>query len=144
MTWLQLSEATTLIAHDVQKARARLERAISKAWLVGPGVQPQNTSDPNVPLRARIVLAPGLITVSRDWLEDPVLDWESSQILCLCKPWLPLGRVSPEPPTASLAQIEVWQGDLERLWGGHSTDTANGAETSLMTWPVSASAVERR
>jgi hypothetical protein len=143
MTWLQLSEATTLIAHDVQKARARLERGISKAWLVGPGVQPQSTSDPNVPLRVRIVLAPGLITVSRDWLQDPVLDWESSQILCLCKPWLPLGRVSHEQPAPSLAQIEVWQGDLERLWGGHSANSANVAEPSLMAWPVNASAVER-
>jgi hypothetical protein len=35
-TWLQLSEATALIDHDHQKARQRLERAVTKAWLVPP------------------------------------------------------------------------------------------------------------
>lgn len=60
MTWLSLSEATTVVAHDVQKARERLERAISKAWVVVPGTSPQETSDPNVPLRIQLMLSPGL------------------------------------------------------------------------------------
>ena len=55
MTWLRLSEATVLIDHDVQRARARLERAIKKAWLVPPPGLPQQTLDPNVPLRIRCV-----------------------------------------------------------------------------------------
>ena len=36
MTWLQLSDATVLIDHDLQKARERLTRAIKKAWLIRP------------------------------------------------------------------------------------------------------------
>jgi hypothetical protein len=55
VTWLRLSEATVLIDHDVQRARARLERAIKKAWLVPPPGLPQQTLDPNVPLRIRCV-----------------------------------------------------------------------------------------
>src|SRR5262245_18316936 len=34
VSWLWLSDATTLIHRDVQKARERLQLAISKAWLV--------------------------------------------------------------------------------------------------------------
>jgi hypothetical protein len=124
MTWLLLGKATTLIAHDVQRARARLERAISKAWCVAVGVQPREAIDPNVPLRVRITLPPGLVTVGRGWLETPVLNWESSEIRCLCKPWLPLGRVSPELPTQTPAQIEVWQADLYRLWGSRPIDAS--------------------
>jgi hypothetical protein len=71
MTWLRLSEATTLIHHDVQKARERLERAISKAWRVGPGALPQHASDPNVPLRIHVTTSPGLRIEGRDWLEKP-------------------------------------------------------------------------
>jgi hypothetical protein len=125
VTWLPLSKATTLIAHDVQKAQERLERAISKAWRIGPGVLPQETSDPNVPLRIQVTLPPGFRTEGRDWLEDPVLRWETSEIECLCKPWVPLGRTSTEPPTQSRAQIEVWEEDLVRLWGGDLTNSAN-------------------
>jgi hypothetical protein len=51
MTWLRLSEATTLIHHDVQKARERLQRAVSKAWIVRPPGLPQPSLDPNIPLR---------------------------------------------------------------------------------------------
>ena len=53
LNWLLLSEATILIDHDVQKARERLERAIKKAWLVGPPGLPQPALDPNVPLRSK-------------------------------------------------------------------------------------------
>jgi hypothetical protein len=60
MSWLRLNEAATLIHHNVGKARERLSRAISKAWLVGPGVLPQQASDPNVPLRIQVVTSPGL------------------------------------------------------------------------------------
>jgi hypothetical protein len=129
MTWLLLSEATTLIHHDVQRARERLERAISKAWRVGPGVLPQQTSDPNVPLRIQVMMmSPGLRIEGRSWLENPVLHWETSEIECLCKTWRPIGRVTAEPPTQTRAQIEVWDEDLVRLWGGdNSADTA-GAE----------------
>ena len=125
MTWLPLSKATTLIAHDVQKARERLERAISKAWRVGPGVLPQEATDPNVPLRIQITLPPGLRTEGRGWLENPVLHWESSEIECLSKPWIPLGRTSTEPPTQFRAQIEVWEQDLVRLWSADSTNKGN-------------------
>ena len=118
MTWLRLSEATTLIHHDVQKARERLQRAISKAWLVPLDVSPQQTSDPNVPLRIQVTLPSGLRIEGRDWLENPVLDWETTEIECLCKPWAPMGRILTEPPTQTKAQIQVWDEDLVRLWGG--------------------------
>src|SRR5262245_8849719 len=97
MTWLRLSEATTLIHHDVQKARERLQRAISKAWLVPSEVLPLQTSDPNVPLRIQVTLPSGLRIVGRDWLEKPVLHWETTEIECLCNPWAPMGRVATEP-----------------------------------------------
>jgi hypothetical protein len=35
--WLRLSEATSLMDHDVQKARVALERGISKSWLIRTG-----------------------------------------------------------------------------------------------------------
>ena len=41
VSWLRLNEATIVIAHDVQWARERLERAISKAWLMPEGRIPQ-------------------------------------------------------------------------------------------------------
>jgi hypothetical protein len=93
VTWLRLSEATTLIHHDVQKARERLQRAISKAWLVPLDVLPQQTSDPNVPLRIQVTLPSGLRIEGRGWLENPVLDWEKTEIECLYKPWAPMSRV---------------------------------------------------
>lgn len=118
MTWLSLSEATTVVAHDVQKARERLERAISKAWVVVPGTSPQETSDPNVPLRIQLMLSPGLRIDGRGWLENPVLHWETSEIECACKTWTPSQRPLPSsPPTQSRARIEVWGEDLVRLWG---------------------------
>jgi hypothetical protein len=128
MTWLRLSEATTLIHHDVQKARERLERAISKAWCVAPGVVLQHTSDPNVPLRVRVTRSSGLRIEGRDWLEKPVLDWETSEIECFCKPWTPVGRTPREPPTQTRAQIQVWEEDLVRLWGSENSASKAGAE----------------
>jgi hypothetical protein len=35
MSWLSLTKATTILDHDAQRARESLERAISKAWIVG-------------------------------------------------------------------------------------------------------------
>ena len=121
MAWLRLSEATTLIHHDVQKARERLERAISKAWFVAPGVVLQHTSDPNVPLRVHVTTPPGLRIEGRDWLEKPVLDWETTEIECFCKPWAPMAR-GPTDPTQAKAQIQVWDEDLARLWGGDKSE----------------------
>ena len=120
MTWLPLEEATTLIEHDVQKARERLERAISKAWQVRPGGEPQlMPDDPNVPLRIQVMPSPGLRLEGRTWLENPVLHWEASEIECLCKPWVPSAQaLASAPPTQSRARIEVWGEDLIRLWGG--------------------------
>jgi hypothetical protein len=127
MAWLRLSEATTLIHHDVQKARERLERAISKAWFVAPGVVLQHTSDPNVPLRVHVTTPPGLRIEGRDWLEKPVVDWET-EIECFCKPWTPVGRTPREPPTQTRAQIQVWEEDLVRLWGSENSASEAGAE----------------
>ena len=53
MPWLRLDEATTLLDHDVEKARVALERGISKSWLVRPSGDPQSANDSNVPLRVR-------------------------------------------------------------------------------------------
>jgi hypothetical protein len=116
MTWLRLNEATTLIHHDVQKARERLQRAISKAWIVSSETSPQQTSDPNVPLRIQIAVPPGLRIEGRGWLENPVLHWETTEIECLCKAWAPMAR-GPTSPTQTKAQIQVWEEDLVRLWG---------------------------
>ena len=49
MSWLSLTQATTILDHDVQRGRASLERAISKAWIVGVGGTPAPPIDPNVP-----------------------------------------------------------------------------------------------
>ena len=55
MAWLRpLNEATVLVAHDLQRARERLERAISKAWRPPEGRVPQPLTDPNVPLRVQV------------------------------------------------------------------------------------------
>lgn len=126
MTWL--SEATTLTHHDVQKALEQVERAISKAWRGGPGVLPQRTSDPNVPLRIQVAMSPGLRIEGSGWLENPVLHWETSEIECLCKPWTPAGRAPTEPPTQSRAKIEVGKEDLGRLWGGDNSAGRVSAE----------------
>jgi hypothetical protein len=128
VTWLRLSEATTLIHHDVQKACERLQRAISKAWLVPSEALPLQTSDPNVPLRIQVMLPSGFRTVGRGWLENPVLHWETSEIECLCNPWAPMGRVPTEPPTQTKAQIQVWDEDLARLWGGDNPASGGGAD----------------
>ena len=122
MTWLRLSEATALIDHDVQKARERLERAMSKAWLARPGRLPQPMLDPNVPLRIQVTSSPGLRIEGRAWLDNPALHWEASEIECLCKPWTPSSQALPSaPPTQSRARIEVWSEDLVRLWGGDNS-----------------------
>ena len=119
MTWLRLSEATALIDHDVQKARERLVRAISKAWRARPGGLPQPTLDPDMPLRIQVTSSPGLRIEGRAWLDTPVLHWEASEIECLCRPWTPSWQaLSSAPATQSRVKIEVWGGDLVRLWGG--------------------------
>ena len=108
-TWLRLSEATVLIDHDHQKARQRLERAVSKAWLVGPpGLPPQPPLHPNIPLRIQVTPPPGLRIEGRVWLDNPVLDWEASEVECLCKPWTP-ARQAPASTaeTQCRARIEV-------------------------------------
>ena len=131
MSWLRLSEAVTLIHHDVHKARERLTRAVSKAWRVPPGAVPQQTVDPNVPLRIEVITSPGLRIESRAWLEDPVLDRETSEIECLCKPWTPVGRSATEPPAASKAEIMIWGEDLARLWGGDNSAGTLSAERKV-------------
>ena len=118
MTWLRLSEATVMIDHDVQKARARLERAIKMAWLVRAPGTPQETLDPNVPLRIQVTSLPGLRVEGRAWLDNPVLDWEASEIECLCKPWKPSSEtIRSVVATQTRAKIAIWDDDLVRLWG---------------------------
>lgn len=124
VTWLRLNDATALVHHDVQKARERLERAVSKAWREGTGGVPQAALDPNVPLRIRVTPLPGMRLEGRAWLDNPVLDWETSEIECLCKPWTPPRQASSSvTATQCLARIEIWGEDLARLWGGDSTVT---------------------
>src|SRR4029078_9001907 len=60
--------------------------------------------------------SPGLRRVGRDWLDRPVLDWETSEIECLCTPWTPRGASEPSAPSQSRAKIEVWREDIRRLW----------------------------
>ena len=118
LNWLLLSEATILIDHDVQKARERLERAIKKAWLVGPPGLPQPALDPNVPLRIQVTSLPGWRLEGRAWLDDPVLHWEASEIECLCKPWTPLSKTLASVATTQFrVKIEIWAEDLAWLWG---------------------------
>jgi hypothetical protein len=122
VTWLRLSEATTWIHHDVQKARERLGRAISKAWRERPGGLPQPALDANVPLRIKVTPSAGMRIEGRAWLDNPVLDWEASEIECLCKPWVPSWQAqSSEPATQSRARIEVWGKDLPRLLEGDNS-----------------------
>jgi hypothetical protein len=137
VTWLQLSEATVLLDHDVQKARERLARAISKAWRARPGGLPQSMLvDPNVPLRIRVTPSPGLQIEGRAWLDNPVLHWEASEIECLCKPWTPAWQaLSSAPATQSRVRIEVWGGDLVRLWGGDNLAIQASAENNGQSVP---------
>jgi hypothetical protein len=131
VTWLRLSEATVLIDHDVQKARERLERAIKKAWLVRPLGLPQPTLDPNVPLRIQVTPLPGLRIDGRAWLDNPVLHWEASEIECLGKPWTPLSQaLSSAVATQYRVKIEVWGGDLVRLWGSDNPASQAIAENT--------------
>jgi hypothetical protein len=122
MGWLRLNEATSLMNHDVQKARVALERGISKAWPMGLGGWPVPTSDPNVPLRIQVVPSSGLQFEGRAWLDSPVLYWEESEIECLGKAWgppwePPTQDLPPAPTTQVRATIEVWEADILRLWG---------------------------
>jgi hypothetical protein len=119
VTWLPLNKATVLIAHDEQKARERLERAITKAWQTPFGRLPQPTQEPNIPLRIQVIPPVGQRVLGRQWLDQPVLHWESSEIECLCTLWAPIG-VPQSPGTQCRARIEVWEEDLVRLWGGNS------------------------
>jgi hypothetical protein len=117
MSWLSLTRATTILDHDIQRGHESLGRAISKAWITGPGGSPASAIDPNVPLRIQVTPSPGWRLVGRDWLEGPVLHWETSEIECLCTPWMPPRR-SQTAPTKSRAKIEIWREDIGRLWGG--------------------------
>ena len=118
MPWLRLDEATTLLDHDVEKARVALERGISKSWLVRPSGDPQSANDPNVPLRVRVMPSAGWRIQGRAWLESPVLHWEESEIECSCKPWASSVQNSPPTPSSQIrSKIEVWQEDIFRLWG---------------------------
>jgi hypothetical protein len=124
VSWLSLSQATTILDHDVQRARQSLERAISKAWIVGIGGTPAPPIDPNVPLRIRVSPQPGWRLVGRDWLDRPVLNWETSTIECPCAPWAPVGVSQPSAPP-SQARIEIWREDIPRLWGAAGTSEGN-------------------
>jgi hypothetical protein len=118
LSWLTLTKATTILDHDVQRARESLGRAISKAWIVGSGGSPQSPIDPNVPLRVQVTPSPGCRLVGRDWLEHPVLHWETSEIECLCTPWMPPRASQPTSPSPARAKIEIWREDIARLWSG--------------------------
>jgi hypothetical protein len=117
VNWLQLTDATTTLDHDLHQARASLERAVSKAWIVGTGGTPPPAIDTNVPLRIQVTPSPGWRLVGRDWLDHPVLHWEASEIQCLCALWKPSSASQPAPPSQSRARIEVWREDIARLWG---------------------------
>src|SRR5215831_9278939 len=109
MPWLPLDNATKLLDHDQSKAREALGRGISKSWLMRQGGIPQPTTDPNVPLRVRVVPSPGWRIEGRAWLDNPVLHWEDSEIECSCKPWAPSAQDSSQVPTSQIrAKIEVW------------------------------------
>ena len=125
MSWLSLTKATTILDHDVQRARESLVRAISKAWIVGSGGSPQPAIDPNVPLRVQVTPSLGWRLVGREWLDHPVLDWEISEIECLCVPWMPSRTSQPAPPSQSRAKIEIWREDIGRLWVGPETSGDN-------------------
>jgi hypothetical protein len=116
--WLRLSEATSIMDHDVQKARVALERGISKSWLERPGGIPQPPCDANVPLRIQVVPSPGWRLEGRAWLDSPVLHWEESEIECSGKPWAPSTQdLSSTSTTQIRAKIELWEADIYRLWG---------------------------
>jgi hypothetical protein len=119
VSWLSLNKATVIVAHDVQRARERLERAISKAWRTPEGHVPRPMTDPNVPLRIQVIPPPGLRIEGRAWLDGPVLHWDASEIECPCKPWTPLRlqAQSSAPATQYRVKVEVWGDDLIRLWG---------------------------
>jgi hypothetical protein len=125
VSWLSLTKATTILDHDVQRARESLGRAISKAWIVGPGGSPASAIDSNVPLRVQVTPSPGWRLVGRAWLDNPVLDWENSEIECLCMPWMSSRTSQPAPPSQSRARIEIWREDIPRLWGGPESSGDN-------------------
>ena len=131
MPWLRLDEATTLLDHDVEKARVALERGISKSWLVRPSGDPQSGNDPNVPLRVRVMPSAGWRIQGRAWLESPVLHWEESEIECSCKPWASSVQNSPPTPFSQIrAKIEVWQEDIFHLWG-HTGESLSLVERDM-------------
>ena len=116
VAWLPLNKAAVTVAHDVERARERLERAISKAWRTPEGHVPQPLTDPNVPLRIQVTPPRGLRIEGRAWLDGPVLHWDASEIECPCKPWPPRLAQSSAPATQCRVKIEVWGDDLMRLW----------------------------
>jgi hypothetical protein len=116
MPWLSLDNATTLLDHDLNKAREALERGISKSWLMRQSGVPQPATDPNVPLRIRVMPSPGWRLEGRAWLERPVLHWEDSQIECSGKLWAPSTQNLSSTLTPK-SEFEVWEEDIFRLWG---------------------------
>jgi hypothetical protein len=131
VSWLSLTKATTALDHDVQ----RFGRAISKAWIVGPGGSPALSVDPNVPLRIQVTPSPGWRLVGRAWLDQPVLDWETSEIECLCTPWMPLRTSEPASPSQLRARIEIWREDIGRLWGGPERSGENAPISNSSSTP---------
>ena len=78
---------------------------------------PPPAIDTSVPLRIQVTPSPGWRLVGRDWLDHPLLHWETSEIECLCALWKPPSASQPAPPSQSRARIEVWREDIARLWG---------------------------
>jgi hypothetical protein len=135
VSWLSLTKATTILDHDVQRARESLGRAISKAWIVGPVGSPASAIDPNVPLRIKVTPSAGLRLVGRAWLDPPVLDWETSEIECLCMPWMSPRISQPAAPSQSRAKIEIWREDIGRLWGGPESSGGNDPPSDQRSRP---------
>jgi hypothetical protein len=126
VTWVLLSDATTIMDHDVERARGSLGRAISKAWLVSPGGLPKPTTDPNVPLRIQVMPSPGWRLPGRAWLDQPVLHWETSEIECLCAQWAPPRQLQlSASPIQMRARIEIWREDILRLWSRDGTSAGS-------------------
>jgi hypothetical protein len=139
VTWVPLSDATTIMDHNVEKARQSLGRAISKAWLVSPGRSPQPAADLNVPLRIQVTPSPGWRLEGRAWLDQPVLHWENSEVECLCAPWMPSRQSQPPVSSTQMRdRIEIWREDILRLWSrdGTSVGTLSPLSHSASSGPT--------
>src|SRR6185369_9661269 len=91
MSWLSLTQATTILDHDVQRGRASLERAISKAWIVGVGGSPAGHLSHRLPLNreqrsrsgGKILGAYGLAKKVRSEKFRPL----AQRLISPCKRW---------------------------------------------------------